>query len=99
MKKRILCTVLAVVMVVALAACGTAPKDDANKVTIESPVALLDGVWSTFAEDEKFPVMGGDFEAAVNDAISPMLKTQQQLFTLQKIHLSLLIKLQQLHTL
>ena len=70
MKKRILCAVLAVVMVVALAACGTnaGSKDDANKVTIESPVALLDGVWGTFAEDEKFPVMGGDFEAAVNDA-------------------------------
>ena len=68
MKKRIICALLAVVMVVALAACGTAPKEDENKVTIESPVALLDGVWSTFAEDEKFPVMGGDFEAAVNDA-------------------------------
>ena len=69
MKKRILCAVLAVVMVVALAACGTtSSNDDTNKVAIESPVALLDGVWSTFAEEEKFPVMGGDFEAAVNDA-------------------------------
>ncbi len=69
MKKRILCAVLAVVMVVTLAACGTnGSKEDENKVTIESPVALLDGVWGTFAEEEKFPVMGGDFEAAVNDA-------------------------------
>lgn len=69
MKKRILCAVLAVVMVVALAACGTtSSNDDTNKVAIESPVALLDGIWSTFAEEEKFPVMGGDFEAAVNDA-------------------------------
>ena len=69
MKKRILCAVLAVVMVVALAACGTATKDDANKVTIESPVALLDGVWGTFAEDEKFPVMGGNnYETPVDDA-------------------------------
>lgn len=69
MKKRILCAVLAVVMVVAFAACGAnTPKEDENKVTIESPVALLDGVWGTFAEEEKFPVMGGDFEAAVNDA-------------------------------
>ncbi len=70
MKKRILCAVLAVVMVVALAACGTnGSKDDANKVTIESPVALLDGVWGTFAEEEKFPVMGGNnYEAPVDDA-------------------------------
>ena len=70
MKKRILCAVLAVVMVVALAACGTngVSKEDANKVTIESPVALLDGVWSTFAEEEKFPVMGGNnYETPVED--------------------------------
>ena len=67
MKKRILCAALAVVMVVALAACGAAPKDDENKVTIESPVALLDGVWSTFSEDEQFPVMGGDFNAPVDN--------------------------------
>ena len=70
MKKRILSALLAVIMVVALAACGTdgGSKEDENKVTIESPVALLDSVWGTFAEEEKFPVMGGDFEAAVNDA-------------------------------
>lgn len=68
MKKRILCIALAVVMVVAFAACGAAPKDDANKVTIESPVALLDNVWSTFPEEEKFPVVGGDFSAPVDGA-------------------------------
>ena len=69
MKKRIILAVIAAVMVVALAACALKGADgDKNKVTIESPVALLDGVWSTFAENEKFPVMGGDFEAAVNDA-------------------------------
>lgn len=69
MKKRILCAVLAVVMVVALAACGTnGSKEDENKVTIESPVALLDGVWGTFAEEEKFPVMGGNnYETPVDD--------------------------------
>ena len=69
MKKRIILAVIAAVMVVALAACAfSGSKEDANKVAIESPIALLDGVWSTFAEEEKFPVMGGDFEAAVNDA-------------------------------
>ena len=81
MKKRIICASLAVVMVVALAACGTnGSKEDENKVTIESPVALLDGVWSTFAEEEKFPVMGGDFEAAVNDAagFANLVKTAQK---------------------
>ncbi len=85
MKKGLLCTLLAIVMVVVLAACGTeVTKDNVNKestqntqeestqqesnVTIESPVALLDSVWSMYAEEDKFPVMGGDFETAANDA-------------------------------
>lgn len=69
MKKRILFALLAVVMVVALAACGgntDADKDDANKITIESPAALINSVWSTYAEDEKFFATGGDFENMVD---------------------------------
>ncbi len=67
MKKRILFALLAVVMVVALAACGgNTEKENENKITIESPAALINSVWSTFAEEEKFPVMGGDFENMVD---------------------------------
>lgn len=69
MKKRILFALLAVVMVVVLAACGgntDADKDDANKITIESPAALINSVWSTYAEDEKFFATGGDFENMVD---------------------------------
>ena len=65
MKKRIIFALLAVVMVVTLAACGAG---NANKVDVESPVALIDSVWSTFAEEEKFPVMGGDFNTPVDGA-------------------------------
>lgn len=69
LKKRILFALLAVVMVVALAACGgntDADKEDANKITIESPAALINSVWSTYAEDEKFFATGGDFENMVD---------------------------------
>ncbi len=65
MKKRILFALLAVVMVITLAACGAG---NSNTVEIESPVALIDGVWTTFAEEEKFPVMGGDFNTPVDGA-------------------------------
>ncbi len=62
MKKRILFAVVAVVLVIALAACtGNTGKDDGNKVEIESSAALINSVWTTYAEEEKFPVMGGDF--------------------------------------
>lgn len=69
MKKRILCALLAVVMVVALAACGgntDADKENENKITIESPAALINSVWSTFAEEEKFFVRGGDVQSPVD---------------------------------
>ncbi len=66
MKKRILFAVVAVVLVVALAAC--VGKGDENKVQIESSVALLNSVWDTYAEEEKFFVMGGDFSNPVDNA-------------------------------
>lgn len=64
MTKRITALVMAVLMVVSLCACGGKPEE--NKVQIESSVVLLDSVWTTFAEEEKFPVMGGDFSAPVD---------------------------------
>jgi hypothetical protein len=68
MKKRFLFAVVAVVLVVALAACtGNTGKDDGNKVEIESSTALINSVWTTYAEEEKFPVMGGDFSAPVDN--------------------------------
>ena len=66
MKKRILFAVVALILVVTLAAC--AGKDDENKVQIESSVALLNSVWDTYAEEEKFFVMGGDFSNPVDNA-------------------------------
>lgn len=38
--------------------------------TIESPLALLNTVWASYADDEKFPAAGGDFseENMTNDA-------------------------------
>lgn len=68
MKKRILFAAVAMVLIVALAACGTTQKDDENKVEIESSVALLNGVWDTYAEENKFYVVGGDFSNPVDNA-------------------------------
>lgn len=68
MKKRILFAVVAVVLVVALAACAGNTGKDENKVQIESSVALLNSVWDTYAEEEKFFVMGGDFSNPVDNA-------------------------------
>lgn len=64
MMKKLGTLLLAVVMLMSLAACGGAG-DKANtgvaKAEIASCEDLLNQVWDTFAEDEKFAAYGGDF--------------------------------------
>lgn len=69
MKKMIsLLLVLAMALSV-LAACGTTA-DNGNTATDgpASALEVLENIWARFGDDEKFPVMGGDFEASVMDA-------------------------------
>ena len=71
MKKLIsLALVLALALSV-LAGCG-APADNggaSNETAAPaSAVEVLENVWNRFGDDEKFPVMGGDFETAAMDA-------------------------------
>lgn len=79
MRKKLLCAILASVMALSFTACGgNGDKGSSNgesatqaatqaKQEIESSAALLNGVWEKFDDANKFPVMGGDFENAVND--------------------------------
>ena len=62
MIKRISLVLMALVMVVSFAACGGAPAT----LDVESADAVINDVWSTYAEDEQFPVMGGDFSNPVD---------------------------------
>ena len=71
MKKLIsLALVLALALSV-LAGCG-APADNggaSNETAAPaSAVEVLENVWNLFGDDEKFPVMGGDFETAAMGA-------------------------------
>ena len=58
---------LAVVLCVSLSACGgqtgsnTEDKKEEASVEIPDAVTLLTTVWDSYADDEKFPVIGGDF--------------------------------------
>lgn len=61
--KKYLAMLLAVVML-SLSACGGNDAGTAgggDEVQIEDAVTLLNGIWDTYGEDEKFPAMGGDF--------------------------------------
>ena len=69
MKKLIsLALVLAMALTI-LAGCGaTADNGGNNAAAPASSLEVLENVWALFGDDEKFPVMGGDFEASVMDA-------------------------------
>ena len=69
MKKLIsLALVLAMALSI-LAGCGTTADNGGNNAAAPaSALEVLENVWALFGDDEKFPVMGGDFEASVMDA-------------------------------
>lgn len=63
--KKIVSLVLAALLVLSLAACGSKDNaSDGNPVWPTSALNVLETVWNTYGEDEKFAVAGGDFSEA-----------------------------------
>ena len=63
--KKFLTLLLAAAMTLSLAACGS--KNDGSAADGDQPATaleLLEAVWSSYAEDDKFPAAGGDFDEA-----------------------------------
>lgn len=68
MKRRILFGLIAAIMAVSVAACGnkeTTGNRETVKVEISSSADALNNVFKTYAEDEKFMMMGGDMNKGV----------------------------------
>ncbi len=55
--KRIFAVLMAAMLMLSLVACG---ENGGTESTITSPVEILNTVWATYAEEEKFPAAGGD---------------------------------------
>ena len=72
--KKIFALLLATVMILSMAACGKNEPTETTPATTEptavaaSALEILETVWAQFGEDEKFFVMGGDFENMVDGA-------------------------------
>ena len=67
--KRALSLALAFVMALTLTACGkkdTGTDSDSNVPT--DALTLLNTVWDSYTDDEKFPAAGGDYEHSVDGA-------------------------------
>lgn len=59
--KRIVSAVLCAVMLFVLAACGASASPDADANAPASALELLETVWNSYSDDEKFPAAGGDY--------------------------------------
>lgn len=64
--KKIVSLVLAALLVLSLAACGDKNNagDGDKPAKPTSALNILETVWNTYGEDEKFTVVGGDFSEA-----------------------------------
>lgn len=76
--KKLLVTLLFVTMSIALIGCGKTNEENLSsgenvsseeQATFEGDsVSILTDVWNTYAEEEKFPAMGGDYTTMVDGA-------------------------------
>ena len=68
--KKMITLALAALMLLALVACGGNTDNGSAQggFEAESATALLETVWNSYADDEKFPIMGGDYDNNLMDA-------------------------------
>ena len=63
--KKFLAMLLAVLTVCSFAACAAKPaENDTADVEIADALTLLNTVWASYTDDEKFPAAGGDYDEA-----------------------------------
>ena len=68
--KKLICAILALTLMLSLAACGgkTAEETVPAQEMPASALEILENVWADYAEEEKFPVIGGSMSAPVDNA-------------------------------
>lgn len=59
--KKTISILLTIILTLSLAACAAKSPAANGDIGVDSAKALLDTVWSSYSEDEKFPAAGGDF--------------------------------------
>lgn len=58
--KKTIAIVLTIILALSLAACAAKQPAASDDIGVDSAKALLDTVWNSYSDDEKFPAMGGD---------------------------------------
>lgn len=67
MMKKMFSLALAVLMLVGMVACGS-NEELGTSFGVSNATELLEQVWGRYADDEKFAIMGGDYDSNVADA-------------------------------
>ena len=68
MMKKMITLALAALMLVGMVACGGSGEEMGTSFGVDSATTLLEQVWGSYADDEKFAIMGGDYDTNVADA-------------------------------
>lgn len=70
--KKVFSLMLALTLVLGLTACGgNAASQETEAAPVENPASaleILENVWAQYAEEEKFPIIGGAMSAPVDNA-------------------------------
>ena len=70
--KKFVSVILALTLVLSLAACGGKTAQETETVPAQelpaSALEILETVWAEYAEEEKFPIIGGSMAAPVDNA-------------------------------
>ena len=66
--KKFISIIMAAVMMLSLAACGNNDGAGASAMKDVNALNVLETVWGTYGDDEKFPAAGGDMANSVMDA-------------------------------
>ncbi len=76
--RKVTTMLLVVAMMLSLVACGS--NQAGNGSVGETPLEILSNVWNSYAEDEKFPIMGGgpEFEQSVMDEAGEFATTDEE---------------------
>jgi len=66
--KKLVSLVLALTMVFAMTACGNSAQETPAQEMPASALEVLETIWAKYADEEKFPVIGGSMAAPVDGA-------------------------------
>ena len=81
--KKLLATLLSAVLLLSLAACAGAKTQETSDTI--APLDLLNTVWDSYAEDEKFFAIGGDFSEENTKENAPGTYTMEDASELDRV--------------